>query len=44
MVEEFGENTVKITGVPEICLELETREIFTQILDEIDKVSRNEKQ
>ena len=37
MVEEFGENTVKITGVPEICLELETREIFTQILDEIVK-------
>ena len=44
MVEEFGDNTVKITGVPEMCLELENREIFIQILDEIDKVSRNEKQ
>ena len=43
MVEEFGENTIKLTGVPEMCLELETKEMFIEVLEEINSVSRNEK-
>ena len=43
-IEEFGENTIKLTGVPEICLDLETREMFLETLDEINTVSRNAKQ
>ena len=43
-IEEFGENTIKLTGVPEICLDLETREMFLETLDEINIVSRNAKQ
>ena len=44
MVEEFGENTIKLTGVPEICLDLETKEMFMEILNEIDSISRTAKQ
>ena len=44
MVEEFGENTIKLTGVPEMCLELETKEILVETLDEIDSISRMAKQ
>ncbi len=43
MVEEFGENTIKLTGVPEMCLELETKEMFIEVLEEINSVSRNAK-
>ena len=44
MIEEFGENTIKLTGVPEICINLETKEMFMETLDEIDSVSRTAKQ
>ena len=44
MVEEFGENTIKLTGVPEMCLNLETKEMFLETLDEINSVSRTAKQ
>ena len=44
MLEEFGENTIKLTGVPEMCLDLETREMFLETLDEINSVSRTAKQ
>ena len=40
MVEEFGENTIKLSGVPEICVQLQTKELFIEILDEINKVAR----
>ena len=43
-IEEFGENTIKLTGVPEICINLETKEMFMEILNEIDSVSRTAKQ
>ena len=43
-VEEFGENTVKLTGVPEFCLNFDTKEIFLETLDEIDTVARTAKQ
>ena len=26
ILEEFGENTIKLTGVPNICLDLDTKE------------------
>ena len=33
-LEEFGDNTIKLTGVPEMCIDLETRELFLETLDE----------
>ena len=43
-LEEFGENTIKLTGVPTICLDLDTKELFLETLDEINTVSRTAKQ
>ena len=37
--EEFGENTIRLIGVPSLCMELDTKELFLQILDEIDTVA-----
>jgi DNA mismatch repair protein MutL len=42
--EEFGENTIKLTGVPDICLDLDTKELFLETLDEINTVARTAKQ
>ena len=39
-VEIFGENTVKLTGVPGICIDLDTRQLFLDILDEVNTVAR----
>ena len=44
MFEEFGENTIKLSGVPSICMDLDTKDLFVNILDEINKVARTEKQ
>ena len=44
MVEEFGENTIKLSGVPNMCMELDTKSLFLDILDEIDTVARTERQ
>ena len=44
ILEEFGENTIKLTGVPEMCIDLETKEMFLETLDEINSVSRTAKQ
>ena len=44
MLEEFGENTIKVSGVPEICIELDTKELFMETLDEIDTVARTARQ
>ena len=43
-LEEFGENTIKLSGVPNICLELDTKELFLETLDEINTVARTAKQ
>lgn len=43
-VEEFGDNTVKITGVPEFCLDFNNKEIFLETLDEINTVARTARQ
>lgn len=42
--EEFGDNTIKLTGVPNICLDLNTKELFLETLDEINTVARTAKQ
>ena len=44
VVEEFGENTIKLSGVPEICIDLDTEELFKETLDEINTVARTAKQ
>lgn len=43
-LEEFGDNTIKITGVPAICFEMDTKELFMDILDGIDITNRTNKQ
>ena len=43
-LEEFGENTIKLTGVPDMCLDLDTKELFLETLDEINTVARTAKQ
>ena len=42
--EEFGDNTIKLTGVPNICLEMNTKQLFLDILDEIDTVALTARQ
>ena len=44
MVEEFGENTIKLSGVPDFLIDLETKELFLETLDEINTVARTAKQ
>ena len=44
MVEEFGENTIKLSGVPTVCLDLDTKELFLETLDEMNTVARTAKQ
>lgn len=39
-LEEFGENTIKLIGVPEICVDLNTEELFKEILEEINQAPR----
>ena len=44
MLEEFGENTIKLSGVPDVCVDLDTKELFMETLDEINTVARTAKQ
>ena len=37
--EEFGENTIKLVSVPGMCEELNTKQLFLDLLDEIDTVA-----
>ena len=43
-VDEFGDNTVKLTGVPEFCLDFDTRSLCLDTLDEMYTVARTAKQ
>ena len=43
-LEEFGENTIKLTGVPTVCIDIDNKELFLETLDEIDSVARTAKQ
>ena len=42
--EEFGDNTIRLIGVPSLCMDLDTKELFLEILDEIDTVAITAKQ
>ena len=44
VLEEFGENTIKLSGVPDICMDLDTKDLFLETLDEINTVARTAKQ
>ena len=43
-LEEFGENTIKLTGAPTVCIDIDTKELFLETLDEINTVARTAKQ
>ena len=43
-LDEFGENTIRLTGVPNICIDLDTKELFLETLDEINTVAITAKQ
>ena len=42
--EEFGDNTIKLMSVPGMCEDLNTKQLFLDILDEIDTVAVTAKQ
>jgi DNA mismatch repair protein MutL len=44
IIEEFGDNTIKITGVPVICFDMDTKDLFLDILDGLDITNRTNKQ
>ena len=43
-LEEFGDKTIKLSGVPNICIDLDTRQLFIEILEEINTVARTARQ
>lgn len=43
-LEAFGENTIKLTGVPNICMDMNTKQLFLDLLDEVDNFSRTDRQ
>ena len=38
--EEFGDNTIKLMSVPGMLEDLNTKQLFLDILDEIDRLSK----
>ena len=44
ILEEFGENTIKLSGVPDMCIDLDTKELFLETLDEIISLGKTAKQ
>lgn len=40
--DEFGDNTIKLTTVPSMCEEMNTKKLFLDILDEMDTVAITE--
>ncbi len=40
MCEEFGDNVVKLSGVPSFCIDQDTKQLFIDTLDEINTVAR----
>ena len=44
VLEDFGDDTIKLSGVPTACLELNTKELFYQIVEAINTVARTSKQ
>ena len=44
LIEEFGEDTIRLIGVPSICIDMDTKSLFLEILDTIDTVAITAKQ
>ena len=44
MLEEFDDHTIKISGVPDICIDLDTKDLFLETLDQINAIARTAKQ
>ena len=44
VIDEFGDSDVKISGVPNIWFDLNTKELFLETLDEINTIARTAKQ
>ena len=38
-LDEFGENTIRLTGVPTICMNIDNKDLFLETLDEINTVA-----
>ena len=43
-LEEFGENTIRLNGVPPMCYDMNTKDLFLEVLDEINTVARTARQ
>lgn len=43
-LEAFGENTIKLNGVPNICMDMNTKQLFLDLLDEVDSYSVSDRQ
>ena len=43
-LDGFGELTIKLSGVPSICMELDTKELFLDCLNQINTIARTSKQ
>ena len=43
-LEAFGENTIKLNGVPSYCMDLDTKQLFIELLDEVGEYSRTARQ
>ncbi len=43
-LEEFGENAIKITGVPVICYDMDSKELFMDVLDGFDITNKTNAQ
>ena len=41
-LEEFDESTIKLSGVPESCVNVNTEQLFKEILEEINQAPRND--
>ena len=39
IIEEFGESTIRLIGVPSNCVDLDTKELFLEILDAVNTVA-----
>ena len=43
-LEEFGEGTIKLIGVPDVCMDLDTKELFVDLIDGVDLSTRTTSQ
>ena len=41
-LEAFGENTLKLTAVPDSCMDMDTKKLFLELLDELKSMTANQ--